>query len=387
MQNCNLKFNNIKLSVKHVRLMHDNKLNIKCIFNNFNFVTRKLRYLCRHFSNSHFFSENIFIPKNDNNNNFYTNISLNEGNIVDVNCDIDVDSRIINNGSELSINNCNRITNNIAMSILDLKVSHALPNLIVRSLVKVFDYIIDTNEELMIASLLSGIEKIDLCEDDRSSMIQLIKNQIGQGMSLENINTPYEFNTYIENNFIFVKPVEYRFSNINNNKNFHYIPIITMLNNFISIPKFRQLLKHCKSNTRYYIADIFDGSSFTQDQSSITLYLQLYIDEFEPCNPISANRGQHKLTAVYCCILNLPSGYRLREENIFLIILSNYNYIKDTENGYSVLFKPLLDDLKLLSNCIKYKAYVHFISADNLSAHDLSGYQMSFPVQIYVGIV
>ena len=57
------------------------------------------------------------------------------------------------------------------------------------------------------------------------------------------------------------------------------------------------------------------------------------------------------------------------------------------ENGYSILFKPLLNDLELLSNGIslkvnqieiKYKAYVHFISADNLSAHALSGYQMSF---------
>ena len=94
-----------------------------------------------------------------------------------------------------------------------------------------------------------------------------------------------------------------------------------MLNYFISIPKVRQLFKHCKSNPRDYIADIFEGISFTQDQSSLIVYLQLYIDEFEPCNPIGANRGQHKLTAGYCSILNLPSRYRLREEHIFLIIL------------------------------------------------------------------
>ena len=60
----------------------------------------------------------------------------------------------------------------------------------------------------------------------------------------------------------------------------------------MSIPKLRQLLKHCKFNPIDYIADIFDGSLFSQDQSSLTLYLQLYIDEFEPCNPIGANCGQ-----------------------------------------------------------------------------------------------
>ena len=220
------------------------------------------------------------ILKNDNNNNFYTNISLNEGNIIAVNCDIDIDNRIINSVSELSIINYSRITNNIVMLILDLKESHALPNIIVHSL-RVLVYIIGTKEELMISSLLSGIDKIDLCEDDRSSMIKLIKNQNGHVISPSNINTPYKFNTYIENNFIFVKPVEYRFFNTNNNKKFHYIPIITMLNNVMSIRKFRQFSKHCKSNPRVYIADIFDGSSFTQDQSSLTFYLQLYIDEFE----------------------------------------------------------------------------------------------------------
>ena len=81
---------------------------------------------------------------------------------------------------------------------------------------------------------------------------------------MENINTLYKFNTYIENNFIFVKPTGYRFCNTNNNKIFNYVPIITMLNNGKSIPKFCHLFKHCRSNPRDYIADIFDGSSFTQ---------------------------------------------------------------------------------------------------------------------------
>ena len=62
-------------------------------------------------------------------------------------------------------------------------------------------------------------------------MIKSIKNQNGQDISMENINTLYKFNTYIENNFIFVKPTGYRFCNTNNNKIFNYVPIITMLNN------------------------------------------------------------------------------------------------------------------------------------------------------------
>ena len=56
-QFCNLKFNNIKLYIKHVILYRRQYIKYKMFFSNCNFVTSKLRYLCRHFSNSHFFSE------------------------------------------------------------------------------------------------------------------------------------------------------------------------------------------------------------------------------------------------------------------------------------------------------------------------------------------
>ena len=53
-------------------------------------------------------------------------------------------------------------------------------------------------------------------------MIKLIKHQNSQVMLLENINTPiYKFKTYIENNSIFMEPVENRFRNYNNTKKCH----------------------------------------------------------------------------------------------------------------------------------------------------------------------
>ena len=62
-----------------------------------------------------------------------------------------------------------------------------------------------------------------------------------------------------------------------------------MLNNCITLYKFRHLLKHCEVDSRKDIEDIFDGSSFTVDNNSLTLYHQLYIDDFEPCNTFYAS--------------------------------------------------------------------------------------------------
>ena len=64
---------------------------------------------------------------------------------------------------------------------------------------------------------------------------------------------------------------------------------------------------------------------------------------------IIKNNCSLSLTMVREFIVWMKNIYNLQIiPNSYCIILSNYNYIKDTENGYSDLFKPLLDDLKLL---------------------------------------
>ena len=57
-------------------------------------------------------------------------------------------------------------------------------------------------------------------------------------------------------------------------------------------------------------------------------------------------------------------------------------------SGYDLLFKPLINELKLLNNGMSiilkngnnfnYKAYMLFISSDNLSANDIGGFRLSF---------
>ena len=149
----------------------------------------------------------------------------------------------------------------------------------------------------------------------------------------------------------------------------------------------RNLVRKSKINPSNILADIFDGSMYCSSDSITTIYLQLYIDEFEPCNALGVNRGNYKLSGVYFSILNLQRRFRYQDNAIFLALLCKYNYIKSTEEGYSILFKPLIDDLELLAkgivlyingHAIKYRAVLHLISADNLSAHDLGGYHMSF---------
>ena len=92
------------------------------------------------------------------------------------------------------------------------------------------------------------------------------------------------------------------------------------------------------------MGNFFDNSKFkAATDCDLAIYIQLYLDEFEPCNPIGSNRGYNKTTGVYFSILNLPRRYRLMDMSIFLCILTRYNNIRDHTDGYDRLFLPLIN--------------------------------------------
>ena len=119
----------------------------------------------------------------------------------------------------------------------------------------------------------------------------------------------------------------------------------------------------------------------------INLPIIPYIDEFEPCNPIGSRRKIHKLTGVYYSIAGLPPKYRSQLKTIFLYCLAYHSRVK--QYGYASIFNDMLEDFKKFSQdpltvktrrgkVISYNVYLHFLSADNLSAHDILGLQTHF---------
>ena len=117
----------------------------------------------------------------------------------------------------------------------------------------------------MISELISGLENIEISEDARIKINCLIKNLDREVTDVKPIDTIYKFNKFIENNLLYIKPIEYRFININSDFVFHYISIIDYLNNMFLNESFRNLLRFNSSNNNDIIADIFDGTAFRRD--------------------------------------------------------------------------------------------------------------------------
>lgn len=89
---------------------------------------------------------------------------------------------------------------------------------------------------------------------------------------------------------------------------------------------------------------------------------------------------------MYWVISKLPAQYRSSVQSIFLACLCNSNDVKNY--GYDAIFQPLIRDIQVLEEEGLYvqklgtsvKGSVLYVSADNLGAHSVAGFQESFNV-------
>ena len=112
----------------------------------------------------------------------------------------------------------------------------------------------------------------------------------------------------------------------------------------------------------------------------------MYEDEFEVVNPLGSKRTIHKLCAFYYTVGNLNSKYISKLKHIHLALMVRYSFVR--QFGLNIILKPMLDDLKKLAHDgftlnlggieLTIRAALATISGDNLSAHMLGGFTMSF---------
>ena len=116
----------------------------------------------------------------------------------------------------------------------------------------------------------------------------------------------------LRQNFPFISPVEVCFSDDSSDK-MYYIPIretIEIVSNSLDVLQRAELFLKSKHISEYF-SNLVDEA----------IYIKLYIDEFEVCNPIGASRTKHKISAVYFSFLNLLDEIASKLSSHFLVSL------------------------------------------------------------------
>jgi len=173
--------------------------------------------------------------------------------------------------------------------------------------------------------------------DERGYTTESLQNQINNKKSIlcdsaQKFSSMKNLDNYISSKRHFVAPEEITLGhNHSTNKidTYEYVPILRTLQ---TITEKDDVLAHIFKEedeestpsssliTNFRDGSIFKNSIFFQENPT-ALQINLYVDEFVPCNKLGNKVKKGKITAVYFTLGNIPRKYRSRLKDIHLVIL------------------------------------------------------------------
>ena len=194
--------------------------------------------------------------------------------------------------------------------------------------------------------------------------------------------------SYYKREFGVVSPVEYILDKRNKNS-LQYVSVLKTLQQILSSDAILKKTANLKEGYQSPQRDKsvyscpFDGKFFKNNtllSGDCAISINLYIDDFEICNPIGTSRRIHKICALYWTLGNLSPGCQSSLSSIHLALLVRSLDLK--EYGYEAVLEPLIRDLvsleqhglflPKLGKCVK--GTVQCVIADNLGAHSIAGF-------------
>lgn len=272
--------------------------------------------------------------------------------------------------------------------VLKIKESHMLPISVTNSIVDEVQGLLELSQH----SMNDVIKQQLLIDPSAESLEFLFSDEDLFSTIAESCKSDNALTRILYQHFPYCEPLELQLGESEGGSKhvIHVVPLNKVLSNLLSHD---DVVSHLTSNLRKrkdYCADtnkLYDVQFQISEDGSIDVPLMLYLDEFEPCNPIGSRKKIHKLTGIYFSIASLPPKLRSKLKSIFLYGLAYHSHVK--KYGYDQVLSHLIHELKELhennlqvqlpsGQVLNCKVRLLLISADNLSAHDLMGLQKNF---------
>lgn len=173
-----------------------------------------------------------------------------------------------------------------------------------------------------------------------------------------------------------------------------YVPIVETLKSLFLCPKFCQMyFEYNNENQHVCQKDVYErfccSSRFKEEdifkRSPSPIELQIFSDEFEPCDALKSKAGLHKTMAVYFQIKNLPPKFLSKLTSIYLVALCNSNDLKTQYSDVNNLLELIMVDVRQLENIgieisggIRLHGTIAVMMFDNLGGNVLFGLARSF---------
>lgn len=245
------------------------------------------------------------------------------------------------------------IERSLAHLMLKLESSFHVPNQCIDELVEELHFISHSASAPIMKDILQSCLKRHNCEIDETIVSEMVNdicgaNPISSALCDDGpLSSAFKRRKYFNEHFSVVEPIEYVLSR---ESSFQYVPILKSLLQVFSKKDIQDLILSEAEAQRTVYKLFHDGTFYKTNElfsgSDLTIALNLYVDDFEICNPLGTSRKKHKITAVYWVLADVPSLLRSELNSIFLAILCKAEDVK--RFGYSAVLEPLLKDLVYL---------------------------------------
>lgn len=283
----------------------------------------------------------------------------------------------------------------LAMMILKWREKYQLPKTCLNNIITDTEEFVSIHQMEHLQQIKRYVELTGVKIDEWPELQSLFHESVAKSI-FGLMNTAARQTSYFRRNFDLVEPVELVLGENEQGKHetFQYIPILQTVKSLLQHDDvFTQVLKsHENCHPAGVLADYCDGAHyqtnklFNSEQGGRTLYLTLYNDDFEVCNPIGTARKRQKLNGMYLLLGNIEPKYRSKLHVIQLVWLCKNTYL--SKYGFGKVSERLIEDLHILeefgvSVCKNNTEYffrgsVSIIVADNLASHYIGGFPGSF---------
>lgn len=183
---------------------------------------------------------------------------------------------------------------------------------------------------------------------------------------------------------------------------FQFVPPSKMCTALFSCPEFENAYidfntQRAQDNREGVYRDFFDGQTYKSNEffqsNPFAIQINLFTDDFEPCDPLKSRAGVHKTTAFYFQILNLPPKYLSKIDNIYLVALCDACDSKSELCDVNTVLETISTDIKsietngIVTNSKRnLKGTLACVSFDNLGGNILFGFSGGFNANYYCRI-
>ena len=387
LEHCQQKCSNLNNLINHFKSHFEFGLKVKCPFNNCRSSFGNVPVLRTHISRNH----KILKPSSITDLEEYT-------------ADSDLNSSFVENEEDITIqsheesllnapNNIPQVEEDIpAMFEKNLGTFYSklyskclVASETIQEIVNAIDNLAEININYMINKARISLENIGL---ETHKIEVFLSNMKHSNLFKKNseFKSSHLRQNFLKNRLGHVQPIEVILGKKNNKDHkAYYVPLLQSLANLINNNTKVIDVKKKEKNENY--SDITDGKLYLSNkvfQLDESIAIVLYMDAFEPLNPLGPAKGLYKMMGVYYSLVNIDNFRRSSVDQMQLLMMCTEKDLKYF--GYHVVFEPFLKEIAILESqgitldgqCEKVKGTLHSIVSDNLGAHGIAGMIESF---------